>query len=388
MTDIAAPAAPQRVETTSRRRGPAAWFARQSTAELAAWGVLFAAAVLVHVIGLGNRPFHHDESQDAYFSYLFRQSGDYQYNPLLHGPLRFYLTGLMYLLFGDSNFTARLAPVLMALSMIPICWPLRRLLGRPAAFAAAALFSFGPSYLYFGRFAREDIYVAAITLGLLVAIWLYIDRPRTYHPAIIGALLAASFATKETTFITVFVMGSFFLFSFLIPPWRDQIITALRRAGWEGWGWFLAAFAGLFTLLFTTFLTHPAGLWDGVYTGLKYWLDQHGVARGGEPAVFYTVVLTTIEWPVLIFGAIGAAALWRRKQSYFAAFLVWDFFVSLAVYSWAGEKFAWLVLHPLLPVILLAGVGLQAIWETRGALRWVGLVGAAIALLYVGVSSW
>ena len=44
-------------------------------------------------IALGERAFHHDESQDAYFSYLFRQSGDYEYNPLLHGPLRFYLTG-------------------------------------------------------------------------------------------------------------------------------------------------------------------------------------------------------------------------------------------------------------------------------------------------------
>src|SRR4051812_36927659 len=266
MTDTAAYTAPERVEPTSRRRGPAAWFARQDSRELILWGVLFAAAVVVHVIGLGNRPFHHDESQDAYFSYLFRQSGDYQYNPLLHGPLRFYLTAAMYILFGDSNFTARLAPVLMALSMIPMCWPLRRLLGRPATFAAAALFAFGPSYLYFGRFAREDIYVAAITLGLLVSIWCYIDRPRKYHPAIIGAFLAASFATKETTFITVFVMGSFFLFSFFVRDWRTQLIHALKRAGWEGWGWFLASFAGLFTLLFTTFLTHPGGLWDGIST--------------------------------------------------------------------------------------------------------------------------
>ena len=39
-------------------------------------------------------------------------------------------------------------------------------------------------------------------------------------------------------------------------------------------------------------------------------------------------------------------------------------------------------------MILLAGVGLQAIWQTRGALRWVGLVGAAIALFYVGLASW
>ncbi|HWK27745.1 MAG TPA: flippase activity-associated protein Agl23 [Solirubrobacter sp.] len=383
MTDVASVAAPAAART---RRGPAAWLAAQDTRELTVWGVLFAVAVVAHLVGLGNRPFHHDESQDAYFSYLSGSTG-FHYDPLLHGPLRFYLTKAMYLLFGDSNFTARLAPVLMALSMIPLCWPLRRLLGRPAAFFAAALFSFGPSFLYFGRFAREDIYFAAITLALLVAIWRYIDRPRTYHPAIIGGVLAASFATKETTFITVFVMGSFFLFSFAIEGWRKPLVAALRRPGWEGWGWFLAAFAGVFTLLFTTFLTHPGGLWDGIYTGLKYWLDQHGVARGGEPWQFYSVVLITIEWPALLLGAIGAVSLWRRN-SFFAAFLIWDFVVSLIVYSWAGEKFAWLVLHPLLPVILLAGVGVQAIWRSTGAWRWVGLAATTVALFYVGLASW
>ena len=118
MTDIAAPTgattatdAPE--STKKRRRSPATWFAAQDTRELWLWGGLIVAALIVRVIGLGDRPFHHDESQDAYFSYLFRQSGDYQYNPLLHGPLRFYLTGLMYALFGDTNFTARLAPALM-----------------------------------------------------------------------------------------------------------------------------------------------------------------------------------------------------------------------------------------------------------------------------------
>ena len=111
-------------------------------------------------------------------------------------------------------------------------------------------------------------------------------------------------------------MGSFFLVLVLRSrTGATQLIGALKRAGWEGWGWFLAAFAGIFTLLFTTFLTHPGGLWDGIYTGLKYWLDQHGVARGGEPWQFYSVVLTTIEWPALLLGAIGAVSLWRRKHA-------------------------------------------------------------------------
>jgi uncharacterized protein (TIGR03663 family) len=370
-----------------RTRRVQGWFQRQDSRELAVWGVLIVLTLVVRFIALGNRPFHHDESQDAYFSYLFRQSGDYAYNPLLHGPLRFYLTGFMYLVFGDSNFTARLAPALMGFSMVPACWLLRPLLGRIAAFATALLFAFGPSYLYFSRFAREDIYVAALTLGLLISIWLFLERPRRYHPAIIAAFVALSFATKETTFITVFVMGSFFLVALAIPWSRPQVWGPVRSAGAEGWGWALASFAGIFTILFTTFLTHPGGLYDGVYTGLKYWLDQHGVARGGEPWQFYSTILITIEWPALVLGVIGAVSLSRRKPL-FTAFLVWDFLLSLAIYSWAGEKFAWLILHPLLPLLLLAGTGVQAIWQARGAWRIAGALVAAVGLFYVGISSW
>src|SRR4051812_10744053 len=146
MADLATDTSPELVAPPRKRNRVAGWFAAQDVRELLLWAALIALTVLVRFIALGDRPFHHDESQDAYFSYLFRQSGDYEYNPLLHGPLRFYLTALMYVLFGDTNFTARLAPALMGASMIGLCWLLRPLLGRVAAFAAAALFAFGPSY--------------------------------------------------------------------------------------------------------------------------------------------------------------------------------------------------------------------------------------------------
>ncbi len=375
-------------ERTRTRRSVADWFADQDGRELAVWGVLIAAALIVRFIGLGDRPFHHDESQDAYFSYIFRKTGQYEYNPLLHGPLRFYLTGLMYVLFGDTDFTARLAPALMGFAMIPMCFGLRRQLGRGGAFAAGALLAFEPTYLYFSRFAREDIYVASLTLALIVVILRFLDRPRRYHPALIGGLLALSFATKESTFITVFVMGTFFLFMLALPAMRARIWDPVRGVGLESWGWALAAFAGIFTLLFTTFLTHPGGLWDGVYTGLKYWTSQQGVHRGGEPKGFYLVLLWGLEWPMLGLGVIGAVSLWRRNLLV-SAFLIWDFVLSLAVYSWAGEKFAWLLMHPLLPLLLLAGAGCQAIWQARSPVwRWVGIAAAAVALFYSGVSSW
>jgi len=389
MTEIAAAdpiTAAEPPVARQRRRNVKEWFADQDKRELSIWGAVLVLGLIVRFIALGERAFHHDESQDAYFSYLFRETGDYEYNPLLHGPLRFYLTALMYVVFGDTDFTARLAPALMGAAMIPMCWGLRKQLGRGAALVAAIFLAFGPSFLYFSRFAREDIYFASLTLALIVVIWRGIDHPRRYHPALIGILLALLFGTKESTFITLFAMGTFFIFAFAIPDWRRALLRALTVPGWDGWGWFVAAFAIVYTLLFTTFLTHPSGI-DGLYDGLDYWLGQHEVRRGNEPFEFYTWILTTIEWPMLILGAIGAVSLWKRNTM-FAAFLVWYFVVSLIVYSWAGEKFAWLVLHPLLPVILLAGAGLQAIWQARGAWRAVGYAFATVALVYVFLSSW
>jgi uncharacterized protein (TIGR03663 family) len=354
---------------------PAPPRSRRPRGELAAYAVLVLIALVLRLIDLGDRPFHHDESQDAYFSWLFLTQGDYEYNPLLHGPLRFYLTAGLFGLFGDSDFTARLAPALMGTLMVPLPYLLRAQLGRAGAFTAAALLAFGPSYLYFSRFAREDIYFAAITLALVVVAFRFLDRPRRYQPALIGALLAASFAIKETTFITGFVAFTFFVVV-LISPWRRALIDPIRAVGLEAWGWALAAFLGVYTVLFTTFLTNPDGV-RGLYTGLDYWLGQHEVGRGGEPWNFYLVVLFGVEWPVLVLGAVGAVSA-ARRPTLLRLFLIWGFALSLIIYSWAGEKFAWLVLHPLLPLILLAGLGVQAIWNARR--RWFGMLGAVVVV--------
>jgi len=123
---------PAAVSASSRRP-------RRSRAEIIAYVVLVAVALALRFYQLGDRPFHHDESQDAYFSWIFFKNGDYEYNPLLHGPLRFYLTAAMYALFGASDFTARLAPALMGTLMVPMPYLLRRQLGHVAAFTAAVL---------------------------------------------------------------------------------------------------------------------------------------------------------------------------------------------------------------------------------------------------------
>ena len=38
------------------------------------------------------------------------------------------------------------------------------------------------------------------------------------------------------------------------------MLDPVRKVGLDAWGWALAAFVGVYTIAFTTFLTHPKGV--------------------------------------------------------------------------------------------------------------------------------
>jgi predicted membrane-bound mannosyltransferase len=90
---------------------------------------------------------------------------------------------------------------------------------------------------------------------------------------------------------------------------------------------------------------------------------------------------------VLLLGGVGIVWSLRHPNTQ-RLFLIWFFAGSLAIYSWASERFAWLVLHPLLPLILLAGIGVQALWSVRSTkLRVLAGVVIAACLAYTFVAS-
>jgi uncharacterized protein (TIGR03663 family) len=63
--------------------------------------------------------------------------------------------------------------------------------------------------VYFSRFAREDIYMACFTLVLIISVIQYL-RTRKMGWAILAALsFVLSYATKEATFLSIAVFGSF-----------------------------------------------------------------------------------------------------------------------------------------------------------------------------------
>lgn len=366
-------------------------------AERLAYAGVFVMALVLRLADLAAKPLHHDESVHAWFSWVLLTTGNYEYDPVYHGPVQFYLGALMYALAGVGDFAIRLAPALLGSAITVLPYFLRRQLGQAGALTVSVALCLSPAYLYYSRFAREDIYAAFVTFVLVIVVFRFLERPRPWYPAAILGVLAVGFATKETTYILVFVGGTFFIavaaFEVLRARRRGpgigdaQIVAAVRSVGRDAWIWGAATFAFVYTILFTTFLLEPQGLRTGLYESIHYWLTQQPVNRGDQPWFYYLVVLPAYELPILMLAAVGTAAALKRP-TLFRLFLVWDTALSLVVYSWASERMPWLTLHLLLPIVLLAGIGFQALWErqwlaraTAGALAAVG----AAFLLYGGI---
>jgi uncharacterized protein (TIGR03663 family) len=375
---------------------PAAGLARVRT-WAGAWGreaVPFATIAVVglalRLVRLDSMPLHHDETQHAWFAWQYATGHGYSYDPVYHGPVQFNLIALAYLLFGAGDYVTRLPPALMGTIAVFLPFLLRRQLGTVAALTASFVLCLMPSFLYFSRFAREDIYVACVTLAMVVVFLRFLDSPRRWHPAALLGLVAVSFATKETTYITLF-LGSLFVAGVLLVQSAaavragrrildGDLLRSVRLLGLDAWVWGVSTFLLVYTLLFSTFLTNPVGLQEGLWGSLDYWLSQQPVNRGGQPWFYYLLLIPAYEWPVVILGLVGIVVVLRRP-TVTRVFLLWMFVGSLAVFSWASERMPWLVLHPLLPLVLLAGIGAQQLWDVRARL------GARVALAVVAVAA-
>ena len=190
------------------------------------------------------------------------------------------------------------------------------------------------------------------TLGLIILLWRYIDEGKPRYLYMGALVLALAFATKETTFMVVGILGSYLL----VATWRDWLPWLLRRpvssgnssgepAGEYGYtpgfgfGYAssrrritLSAFSrpGVFLLLLSTLLLPQATALVGQFQSA---LKSYGVVLAGTsspvgaPAgdVLWTVQDVDITKGMVIAALVVIAALW---------------FSTLVGLSWS--RFVWL----------------------------------------------
>lgn len=139
---------------------------------------------------------------------------------------------------------------------------------------------------------------------------------------------------------------------------------------WHPKRWLIcsAIYWAIFFPLFTTMFTNGAGVLTGMVGSLGYWLTQHEVARGGQPWYYYIVLTVMYEFLPLILASAGMIYYALRgdprqadrvqPEAATAPFIqftiVWTI-LTFIIYSWAGEKMPWLMLHIVVPMQIMGG---------------------------------
>jgi uncharacterized protein (TIGR03663 family) len=215
------------MESTEKR-----WILDRPLAELlepswekAIYLLIFVLAVVSRFWDLGTRAMSHDESLHALYSYYLYSGSGYIHNPMMHGPFLFHANALIYFLFGDNDYTARIMPALFGVFLVMSPLLLRRWLGRTGAVVASILLLISPSILYYSRYIRNDVYMAVWVILLIAALFYFIEdrKPGWFY---LGAgVLMLSLATKENAYIFGFT-GVMFIVELILWErlrYRDQV---------------------------------------------------------------------------------------------------------------------------------------------------------------------
>ncbi len=206
------------------------------TWEKVLYALLIVAAFITRFYDLGARAMSHDESLHTEFAWYLFQGRGFQHSPLMHGVLRFEITAFTYWLFGDNDFTARIATSLMGVAAVALMYYFRKWLGRPGALVAAGLMLISPYMLYYSRYIRDEPYV--IVWGILVALCVlrYLETRAAKYLYWLAAITALFYATMEASFIYVAIsmlfLGLHLLRELLAARWpkpqyRQGFIIAL-----------------------------------------------------------------------------------------------------------------------------------------------------------------
>lgn len=300
------------------------------------------------------------------------------------GALLLLLEAFGLFLFGATDVVVRLVPVLCGLALVALPIALRHWLGWPAALAASALAALSPTLVYASRVVSPEVVTATLSLAALVLIVFAGEQSATSrHPTLailIGIVAGAAFATGPSSLTVALALGVAVTAAAISAP-DGSVRRGLRSLRREWPSLLLAALISA-VLLFTRFLSHPAGLSGAISTLRDWWALC--LESSGQPSSLFLMVMLIYE---LIADSFAIVAVWRgRRESpepvvllatwSLAAFTIWSFSAG------HGPEHT---VHVVLPAVLLAGIGLGGVLAT---IDWDDIKrgsGTVLALLMLGV---
>jgi predicted membrane-bound mannosyltransferase/DNA-binding beta-propeller fold protein YncE len=223
------------------------------TIEVMVFTIIVALAFVTRFYDLETRVMSHDESLHTYYSWTLSQGQGYQHNPMMHGPLQFHMVALSYFIFGSSDFTARIPAVLFSIATVYILWYWRRYLGKAGVLAAGVMMLISPYMLYYGRYVRNESFVALFGILTLYATLRYFETGTPRYLYLLAAATVLHFMVKETAFIytaqLLLFLAAYLIAQITRQPWEENesdyrgfiISLIVGLLGMLGAGWMALA---------------------------------------------------------------------------------------------------------------------------------------------------
>jgi uncharacterized protein (TIGR03663 family) len=355
-------------------------------------------ALLFRLPGLGLRPMHHDEANQALKFGRLLETGEYRYDPAdHHGPSLYYLSWVLAKALGRTTLAEldetdlRLLPALFGAGTVLLILAFAGAVGRAAALAAGALAAVSPAFTYYSRFyIQESIFVFFIA-GFALALWKYRTRPSPGWAAAAGLAAGMMFATKETSVIVFAAVAAAILLTRALLGKRPGVIDGKRAAPLLLRDLALGAGAAAATavLLFSSFLRNPRGLLNSLLAFQNYFAKSGDPGFHAHPVGYYIGLLTYsrdggLVWSeslILALACLGIIAAIKMREEFRAAVAITTI-LTAAVFSLISYKTPWNALPFHLGFVILAGVGADFIFRS---IRKMPIKAAAGVLLGAGL---
>lgn len=358
--------------------------------------LLIGLAIASRFILLGAKPLHHDEGMLAYFAWKLAMYRDYIYTPQIHGPILFYLAAVLFKVFGQTDAVVRAGCALAGVFIVAIPLLSGNYLNRFQKFAISILFLASPLMLYYSRFLVHTAIEPVFILLLIFNIYAFFARPNQKSLIYSVISLALAFGTSEVTFIysaSLFASGviAYFIARRWAPKFFKNVAIYFKKNKMDilyGALVFALVYSAIYSIFFTSWTSFKIGLpnpFSSEY-GLGFWLAQNPKRLGGQPWYYYIMLFAVYE-PVILAGFIGSAIYYLRSKRVFPVFLIIFSLINLAIFSWAGEKFPWLALNSLVPMIVLAGYFAGDMVKARKSVFAKAFLAAMAVLLLYGTFS-
>jgi len=170
--------------------------------------LVFLAAFIFRIPGLGLRPMHHDEANQALKFGALLEKGEYRYDKEdHHGPSLYYLSLPFARVFGAKTLTSlserslRLVTVFYGIGTVLLFLLFTPAIGRAVVFWSALCLAFSPAMVYFSRFYTQETILVFFLIGFMAFLWRYIMQPSWEWALGAGFFAGMMYATKETSVI-------------------------------------------------------------------------------------------------------------------------------------------------------------------------------------------